>query len=272
MKKIIKRILSAILCAAALTTAAAAYEPVQIRLNGADTAVDALLIGSTTYVPFEAANALLSFGEAEVTGDASSMRSVSGSVTVSARAGDCYVEASGRYLGGSDVVEISGMLYVPVRSLAKAYDADVAWTDATRTVDLIAEEGSAITPGSEFYREDEVFWLARIIHAESQGEPLAGKILVGNVVMNRVASREFPDTIYGVIFDRKWGVQFTPVANGTIYNTPGEESILAAKLVLDGYSLAPTALYFLNPREAQNFWVPQNRPYLMSVGCHDFYA
>ena len=272
MKKICKRILSAILCAAALTTAAAAYEPVNIRLNGADTAVDALLIGSTTYVPFEAAAELLSFGEAEVTGDAAAMTASGARVSVSARAGDCYIEASGRFLGGRETVAIDGMLYVPVRSLAKAYDADVAWTDATRTVDLIAEEGSGITPGSEFYREDEVFWLARIIHAESQGEPLAGKILVGNVVMNRVASREFPDTIYSVIFDRKWGVQFTPVANGAIYNTPNAESVLAAKLVLDGYTLSREAMYFLNPREAQNFWVPANRPYLMSVGCHDLYA
>ena len=269
--KLLKRILAAAVCAAMLTTAIAAHEPVKIHLNGEDAAVDALLIGSTTYVPFDAANELLSFGEAEISGGADAMTAAGARVTVSARAGDMYIEASGRYLGGAETVAISGMLYVPIRSLAKAYDAEVVWHDATRSVDLIAEPGSAIAPGEDFYREDEVFWLARIIHAESQGEPLAGKILVGNVVMNRVASDEFPDTIYSVIFDRKWGVQFTPVANGAIYNTPNAESVLAAKLVLDSFTLAPSALYFLNPAEAQNFWIPANRTYLTTVGCHDFY-
>ena len=87
---------------------------------------------------------------------------------------------------------------------------------------------SPLAPASKFYRPDEVLWLSRIIIAESRGESLLGQIAVGNVVLNRVKSRDFPNTIYGVIFDRKYGVQFTPVANGTIYNTPGYTETLAA--------------------------------------------
>ena len=115
-------------------------------------------------------------------------------------------------------------------------------------------------------------WLSRIIEAESRDEPLTGKIAVGNVILNRVASSEFPGSIYGVIFDCNWGIQFEPVANGTIYNTPSEESILAAKLCLDGASVVGNSLYFLNPVKASNFWATQSCIYISTIGNHQFYA
>lgn len=271
MKKL-RIIICAVLCAAILGISVHAYEAVDVRLNGADTEIGALLIGSTTYVPFDAANEALSFGNAQISGDAVAMRAVTPFATISARAGDCYIEAEGRYLGASNVVNVSGMLYVPIRSLAKAYNADVQWRADTRSVDLYATVGNCITSGDEFYSSDEVYWLSRIISAEASGEPMDGKILVGNVVLNRVASDEFPNTIYGVIFDREWGVQFTPTESGTIYNAPTKESVIAAKICLDSYYISRTAIYFLNPTRATNFWVPANRPYLMTVGCHDFYS
>ncbi len=101
---------------------------------------------------------------------------------------------------------------------------------------------------------------------------MKGKILVGNVVLNRVVSEEFPSTIYDVIFDCKYGVQFTPVANGTVYNEPNADSVAAAKICLDDYYISREALYFLNPRIATNFWIPQNCTFIMSVGGHDFYS
>lgn len=119
--------------------------------------------------------------------------------------------------------------------------------------------------------EDAVFWLSRIISAESKGESLEGQIAVGNVVLNRVKSPEFPNTIYGVIFDDRWGGQFEPVRNGTIYLEPTEQSILAAKKCLSGVNNIGNCLYFLAPDLAQNFWIPQNREYVTTIGCHDFY-
>ena len=90
--------------------------------------------------------------------------------------------------------------------------------------------------------------------------------------MNRVASKQFPNTIYSVIFDRKWGVQFTPTANGAINKIPSGESIIAAKLILDGCRISDDALYFLDPRQASSFWIVENRRALFSIGCHDFYS
>jgi N-acetylmuramoyl-L-alanine amidase len=74
-----------------------------------------------------------------------------------------------------------------------------------------------------------------------------------------------------VIFDKKYGVQFSPVANGTIYNTPTEESIIAAKICLEGYSLSNDILYFVNPKLAPNSWMANNRPYAFTIGNHAFF-
>jgi len=264
-------VLTGIIIATVPVSAGASHENVSIRLDGSETKIGALLIGKTTYVPFDEANDALSDGTAEIMGDASDMTAVSPFATIRARENDCYLEANGRYFGSNGSIVISGMLYVPIRTLAKAYGADVIWDDSTRSVDL-HRSGEALMHGDDYYKSDEVYWLSRIISAEAKGEPMDGKIMVGNVILNRVASKEFPDTIYGVIFDDEFGVQFTPTMNGSIYDTPTKDSIIAAKICLDGYYKSRDALYFLNPAWATNFWVPNNRPYLTTVGCHDFYA
>ncbi len=263
---------AAVLASTAFATGMSAKEPIDVRLNGGDTEMGALLIGATTYVPFDSANSELSLGTATVSGNADNMLSVSPFATVRASQNNCYLEAEGRYFGTNNTVVVSGMLYVPIRSIAKAYGADVVWNDATRSVDLYSSENEVIEHGDSYYASDAVYWLSRIIHAEANGEPMNGKIMVGNVILNRVKSPDFPNTIYGVIFDRQHGVQFTPTANGAIYNTPNEDSVIAAKLCLDSYYLSHNALYFLNPAMATSFWIPNNRPYLTTVGSHDFYA
>jgi N-acetylmuramoyl-L-alanine amidase len=100
---------------------------------------------------------------------------------------------------------------------------------------------------------------------------MKGKIAVGNVVLNRVRSSAYPNTIYGVIFDKRYGIQFSPVANGTIYNTPTAESIIAAKICLEGYTLSNEILYFLNPSIVGSSWITKTRPYAFKVGNHAFY-
>ena len=126
-----------------------------------------------------------------------------------------------------------------------------------------------ITAGSIAYQEDVVYWLSHIINAEAGNQPLDGKIAVGNVVLNRVANPRFPSTVYEVIFQRG---QFTPVSNGSIHLTPNEQSIVAAKLCLDGANTVGNALYFINPRYSPNSWASRNRPYVATIGAHAFYA
>ena len=101
-------------------------------------------------------------------------------------------------------------------------------------------------------------------------EPFVGQIAVGNVVLNRVRSREFPNTIYGVIFDRKHGTQFSPVAFGTIYDAPEPSCIIAAKICLEGYSVSDTALYFFDPDLSTSDWISRNCTFEFRIGSHEF--
>ena len=116
-----------------------------------------------------------------------------------------------------------------------------------------------------------MYWLSRIISAEAKGESFLGQMAVGNVVLNRVAHPSYPNTIYGVIFDRKHGTQFSPVSYGTIYQAPTESAVIAAKICLEGYTLSDEILFFYNPRIASTNWIAQNRPYAFTIGNHRFY-
>ena len=168
------------------------------------------------------------------------------------------------------ILNISDRLFVPVREMSKLFSIDVKWDEKTRTV-VLKSTNKTLASGAKFYNSDDLYWLARIIHAESSGEPLLGKIAVGNVVINRKNSASYPNTIYGVIFDRKNGTQFSPVALGTIYNTPSAESLIAAKICLEGYTLSDSILFFMNPRIATNNWIANNRKFAFRIGNHYFY-
>ncbi|MBQ8640889.1 MAG: cell wall hydrolase [Clostridia bacterium] len=210
-------------------------------------------------------NSVVTWNEADMCATAST-----DSLTVSAWENGSYLVANGRYLWcpGKTYTE-NGIMMVPLTAVARAFGFDHTWAD--NTVYLERHKGS-IESGEIYYDTDEVWWLAKIIHAEAQGEPFTGKIAVGEVILNRVESEEFPDTIYSVIFDNEHGVQFTPTVNGAIEEEPGIDSIIAAKLVLDGARVGRDLLYFLNPSAAVSTWIPENRDFYMTIGSHDFYT
>lgn len=173
----------------------------------------------------------------------------------------------------SSAVIVNDRIFVPLRFLSENLGATVTWDSETLTANISSQK--AYVPehlkGSSVFSRDELYWLSRIVSAEAQGEVNRGKVAVANVVLNRVESNEFPNTIYGVIFDKKYGVQFTPVLNGTIYRAPTGESVIAAKRALLGENVSDNCLYFLNPETAQSGWIPQNRKFYKTIGNHDFY-
>lgn len=165
-----------------------------------------------------------------------------------------------------------GRTFVPVRFVAESLGAKVGWDQQYFNVTI--SRGSLGVPShliKRDYTTDDIFWLGRIIEAESAGEPVAGMVGVGNAILNRVKSKEYPNTIYGVIFDRKHGVQYEPILNGTIYNNPSSDSIASAKRALRGENFVGSSLFFFNPRIAQSNWISLNRTYYTSIGNHDFY-
>ena len=185
--------------------------------------------------------------------------------------GSNYIIANGRYLyTPSPVFMKYGVMYAPVTLMAKAFDAKISWSNNTSSFSITRGSGGILS-ADKFYREDEVYWLSKIINAESGGEILRGKIAVGSVILNRARSSYFPNTIYSVIFDKKNGVQFSPAANGSIYKNANTESIIAAKICLEGYSENNYIFYFVNPKIAPNSWVSKNRSFYAQIGNHAFY-
>ena len=242
-----------------------------LTVNGKKLSEPAMMMNGTLYLPLRAfANSL---GDAKVSYNSTTKTatlSMSG-LYLTATDGGFVTYANDRPLFSfsPNVLMSNGKMYIPASALTKALGVEIkAQTNSDITV---FGSFKPLTPASKFYREDEVYWLSEIISAESGGESLIGQIAVGDVIMNRVSSSLYPNTIYGVIFDRKYGVQFSPILDGSIYNNPTYTATLAAKICLEGTSLSDNALFFLNPKTAQSNWIVRSREYAYSIGGHDFY-
>jgi len=191
-------------------------------------------------------------------------------LTMTVRAGDKYIFANGRYIYTPESVQsYENLLLVPLRSLCRAFGCEI-------TVDLksgsicVTPTGKPISAADAPYSADDLYWLSRIIKAESGHEPFEGMIAVGNVVMNRVASSKYPNTVYGVIFDNRSGIQFSPAYSGSIYNTPSETHIAAAALALEGVEIFDQAVLFFHP--SATCWASKSRPYAGQIGGHYFWS
>ncbi|MGE5632037.1 MAG: cell wall hydrolase [Caulobacteraceae bacterium] len=137
----------------------------------------------------------------------------------------------------------------------------------------LASRGTSYTTTSASSQySTNLYWLSRIINAEAEAEPYAGKVAVSNVILNRVKSDLFPNTVKGVIFEYYKGIpQFSPVADGTIYNTPNADSIRAAKDAMNGVNYVGSATYFFNPDKSEGAWIVANKTFVKRIGNHVFY-
>jgi N-acetylmuramoyl-L-alanine amidase len=108
--------------------------------------------------------------------------------------------------------------------------------------------------------------LARVVYSEARGEPYTGQVAVAAVVMNRLKSDHFPDTLSGVIFQRG---AFTAVDDGQFWLTPNDSAYKAAKEAVRGWDPTNGALFYYNPKTAVNKWI-RSRPILVKIGNHVF--
>lgn len=108
--------------------------------------------------------------------------------------------------------------------------------------------------------------LAKAVYSEARGEPFEGQVAIGAVILNRVRSPLFPNTVAGVIFEP---LAFTAVADGQFYLAPNDEAYRAAQLALDGWDPTGGAIYYFNPATATSPWI-WSRPYIMTIGRHRF--
>jgi len=243
---------------------------VRVAINGEEYKGRAFIKNSLTYVGIREFSMHMGAKAVNWNSGTKTATVTSDALVITAKSKSSYITANERYLWAGEIIIEKGTMYVPIRPIAKAFGCNVSW-DA-KAFKATLSKGSPLEGGKSFYNENDLYWLSRIIHAESEGEPLLGKVAVGCVVLNRVKNKNYPNTIHGVIFDKTNGVQFTPAATGSIHCTPSEESVIAAKLCLDGAVVSDKILFFINEAIASNSWVSDNRPYVMTIGNHKFYA
>lgn len=138
------------------------------------------------------------------------------------------------------------------------------------TVYLLIEvfASKEVNAASNSSSTSDVQLIARAINGEARGEPYEGQVAVGAVILNRVKSSKFPNTIAGVIYEPG---AFTAVADGQI-NVPiseGSTVVKAARDALNGWDPTGGAIYYFNPDTATNKWI-WSRPLIKTIGKHRF--
>ena len=108
--------------------------------------------------------------------------------------------------------------------------------------------------------------LARVVYGEARGEPYTGQVAVAAVVLNRVRSSQFPNSISGVAYQPG---AFSIVADGQINLTPNSTAIRAARDAMNGWDPTGGAIYYYNPAKTTNKWI-YSRPVLTRIGNHVF--
>lgn len=120
--------------------------------------------------------------------------------------------------------------------------------------------------GVNGFSEADVYLLARTIYAEGRGEPYTGQVAIGAVIMNRIRSKSFPNTVSGVVYQKN---AFTAVSDGQINLTPNDTAMKAARDAINGWDPSGGALYYYNPAVATSAWI-FDRQTITVIGKHVF--
>ena len=133
-------------------------------------------------------------------------------------------------------------------------------------VGLAGSSGSSASGDVNGFSSSDVYLLAKTIYAEGRGEPYTGQVAIGAVVLNRVRSGDFPNTVAGVVYQKH---AFTAVTDGQINLTPNETAMKAARDAINGWDPTGGALYYYNPAVATSAWI-FDRQTITVIGKHVF--
>lgn len=139
----------------------------------------------------------------------------------------------------------------------------IAGPDTLKAMGIYSSSSSSSSSSSN---TSNVNLLARLIYGEARGEPYTGQVAVGAVVMNRVKSSSFPNTISGVIYQSG---AFDAVSDGQINLSPDSTAKKAAQDAINGWDPSYGAIYYFNPSTATNKWI-WSRPMTVTIGRHRF--
>lgn len=236
-----------------------------VKING----VTAQITDGVVYVP------VVFFSEAmddcTVSFDSRTLRVSAEGLELVCNIGDRYITANNRYFYSERQISIAedGQIWLPLETMAKVFGCEYTLDIVSKSA-YLSPTGEFLEDGDTYYNEKDVYWLSRIINAESRGEPFEGQLAVGTVVMNRTVDSKFPDDVYGVVFD---GNQFSPAVSGSVNQDPYQICVVAAKIVLEGYRTNENILFF--------YAIPKDSAYRngfeateteMVIGNHYFYT
>ena len=225
-------------------------------------------IGGDTYVSLETVAELIGFdASADFNSETNTLTIEVADIEITVTEGQPYMTANGRCLYLPDgYVSIGGNAVFPIDIVAKIFNLDAAYDSEDGIYDLSTVNKSILTGADDYYNSDDLYWMSRIITAEAGNQPLKGQIAVGNVVLNRVESSRFANTVKGVIFQEG---QFDPVRSGGVYCTPFDSCVVAAKLALEGCNVVGNALFFqMSPGGEMSKYASL----IMQIGEHYFFA
>ena len=152
-----------------------------------------------------------------------------------------------------------------VKSFQKKNGLTVDGIAGTQTLKAMGITSSSSSSSSS-NNSSNVNLLARVVYGEARGEPYTGQVAVAAVVLNRVKSSKFPNTISGVVYQSG---AFDAVADGQINMTPDTTAKKAAQDALNGWDPSYGAIYYVNPSTATNKWI-WSRPMTVTIGKHRF--
>lgn len=152
-----------------------------------------------------------------------------------------------------------------VKSFQKKNGLTVDGITGTQTLKAMGITSSSSSSSSS-NNSSNVNLLARVVYGEARGEPYTGQVAVAAVVLNRVKSSKFPNTISGVVYQSG---AFDAVADGQINMTPDTTAKKAAQDALNGWDPSYGAIYYFNPSTATNKWI-WSRPMTVTIGKHRF--
>ena len=152
-----------------------------------------------------------------------------------------------------------------VKSFQKKNRLTVDGIAGTQTLKAMGITSSSSSSSSS-NNSSNVNLLARVVYGEARGEPYTGQVAVAAVVLNRVKSSKFPNTISGVVYQSG---AFDAVADGQINMTPDTTAKKTAQDALNGWDPSYGAIYYFNPSTATNKWI-WSRPMTVTIGKHRF--
>nr|WP_231638400.1 spore cortex-lytic enzyme [Rubeoparvulum massiliense] len=140
------------------------------------------------------------------------------------------------------------------------------WSMLKRATSNLPKKSQSAVSTSYGLSANDINLLTRAVYSEARGEPYEGQVAIAAVILNRVESSKFPNTISGVIFEPR---AFTAIADGQFWLTPNHTAKKAAYDAINGWDPTGGAIYYFNPNTATSPWI-WSRPQVRRIGKHIF--